>query len=154
MVVAEDPALRNTLTSLLEKWDFQAFPAADSIDALRQIYHVLPQIVVTDLELSKSAGFELLPFLRRRFPEMGVVVLSRGKVRADDNSHQAIADDIAVIDPLDPELLRNSLRGMSAKVPFRRECEAEGSSTSASSRHASSPKLGLAPLTKAAWRMS
>lgn len=75
MIVNEDPGFREMLTALVTEYGFAAYPAADGIDALRQIYDIEPQIIVADSELSCLSGFDFLPFVRRRFPEIGVVVL-------------------------------------------------------------------------------
>src|SRR5437764_247552 len=80
MVVAEDFALRKLLVDAIKNWHFEVFPAADGLDALRQIYYVSPHLIVADAELGNYAGFELLPFLRRRFPEAGVIALVREQV--------------------------------------------------------------------------
>lgn len=75
MIVDEDSGFREMLTALVTEYGFAAYPAADGIDALRQIYDVEPQIIVADSELSCLSGFDFLPFVRRRFPEIGVVVI-------------------------------------------------------------------------------
>ena|SRR5215475_12317047 len=152
MVVVEDPSLRRTIVSLAKQWNFEVFPAADGLDALRQIYHVLPHVVVSDNELVSYAGFELLPFLRHRFPEIGVIVVERKLVPGDD-SHHTIADKIVALDLLNPELLGSSLLDLASGFPLRQEREPEDSSASASGQHVSSPELELAPLAKAAWTM-
>jgi len=145
MVVTEDPALRSTLVTLFTEWRLQAFAAADGVDALRQIYHVSPEIIVADLDLGNCAGFELLPFLRRRFPEIGVVCLVRERVPRKEQLDAIIADDIVPINPFDPGVLEQSLVGVRASYPFRQEFEADDVRASGSTGRRCDTKMHLAP---------
>ena len=131
MVVTEDPGWRSILVSLLKDWRYEVFPAADGVDALRQIYQVSPQAIVSDTELGSCAGFELLPFLRRRFPEIGVVLLVREEV-GKEFLHRFLADYIVSMAPLHPALLADSLIGICDKYPFRQEDEGDDQGSSAS----------------------
>src|SRR4051812_47381965 len=92
MVVTEDPILRKVFTGLLEGSGFEAFPASDGVDALRQIYHVAPQVLISEAELCPYAGFELLPFVRRRFPEIGVVAVLRENHERRTDPDEIVAD--------------------------------------------------------------
>src|SRR6185369_16612359 len=60
MVVCEEPALRESITELIEQQGLESYPAGDGIDALRQIYHVRPQVIISDAALSRLSGFEFL----------------------------------------------------------------------------------------------
>lgn len=75
MVVDEQEEFREMVSSLLEGQGYETYPAADGIDALRQIYQVMPRLIVADAELANLSGFEFLPFVRRRFPFMRVIGL-------------------------------------------------------------------------------
>lgn len=153
MVVGEDHSFRSIVAALLKQWDYQVFPAADSLDALRQIYYVSPHVVVSDVQLNNYAGFELLPFLRRRFPEIGVVVLTRDNAATTNSAHRAIADGVVSIEPFNPELLANCLLQVSAEFPFRRTSEVDASNSSSSNPEGSGPTMELAPLEKTPWKV-
>lgn len=75
MVVDEEEEFREMVSALLEQQGYETYPAADGIDALRQIYQVMPRLIVADAELANLSGFEFLPFVRRRFPFMRVIGL-------------------------------------------------------------------------------
>ena len=75
MVVDEDPEFRDVVLSTIANRGFEMFPAADGIDALRQIYDVNPDLIVIDAELRDLSGFRFLPFVRRRFPKISVIAL-------------------------------------------------------------------------------
>lgn len=145
MVVTEYPALRAILVGVLEGRLLQVFPAADGVDALRQIYHVSPHVVIADTELSNCAGFELLPFLRRRFPEIGVISLVRGTVPRKEQMEAIISDDIVSMDPIDRALFEQSVVDVCVNYPFRQEGEAVDRESSRSGESPSDETMQLAP---------
>ncbi len=49
---------------------------AQGPDGLALARELLPEVVVTDVNLAGVSGLDLLPVLRREFPQMGLVVLS------------------------------------------------------------------------------
>jgi CheY-like chemotaxis protein len=126
MVVTEHPVFREILTSLIEECGYEVYAAADGIDALRQIYHVLPQVIVSDAALPNLSGFELLPFVRRRFPEIGVIALWEKRCTNEDVASE-FADVTVGVDPFNPQLLTEALAGLATEYPFR---AAEGSDAS------------------------
>jgi CheY-like chemotaxis protein len=126
MVVTEHPVFREILTSLIQERGFEAYPAADGIDALRQIYFVMPQVIVSDAALPNLSGFELLPFVRRRFPEIGVIALWEKRC-TNEKTAKEFADLIVSVDPFNPQLLTDALEGLVTEYPFR---AAQGSGAS------------------------
>lgn len=118
MVVTEHPVFREILTNLVKERGLEAYPAADGIDALRQIYHVLPRVIISDAALPNLSGFELLPFVRRRFPEIGVIALWEKRC-TDERTAMEFADVILPVDPFNPQLLSDSLAGLVTDYPFR-----------------------------------
>lgn len=93
MVVDEDPKFRNIIASTIADRGFEVFPAADSIDALRQIYQVNPDVIVFDADVRDLCGFRFLPFVRRRFPNIGVIALCAQSSRTAD-LQDVVADEI------------------------------------------------------------
>lgn len=93
MVVDENPAFRDVVVSTIAGRGFEVFPAADGIDALRQIYQVNPDVIVSDAELRDLSGFRFLPFVRRRFPKIGVIALKSETTSAFENK-DVVADEV------------------------------------------------------------
>src|SRR3954464_14207781 len=135
MVVTEHPVFREILTSLIQERGFEAYPAADGIDALRQLYYVMPQVIVSDAALPNLSGFELLPFVRRRFPEIGVIALWEKRC-TNENTAKEFADLIISVDPFNPQLLTDALEGLVTEYPFR---AAQGSGASNQERPSRPP---------------
>jgi CheY-like chemotaxis protein len=116
MVVCEQPALRDSISQLIEDHGLESFPAADGIDALRQIYHVRPQVIVSDAELARLSGFNFLPFVRKRFPTAGVIALG-----GNDHEGAPVADMTLPKEPWSPETLIRHLHHLLSQWPLRSE---------------------------------
>jgi CheY-like chemotaxis protein len=120
MVVCEQSELRDSITQLIENHGLESYPAADGIDALRQIYHVRPQVIISDAALSQLSGFQFLPFVRRRFPTAGVIALAGA-----EKSHEVtpVADMLVAKDPWNPEHFIGHVRHLLSRWPLRSDVE-------------------------------
>jgi CheY-like chemotaxis protein len=76
LLVDDDPSIRNLLARYLEKEGFKTSQAEDGIDALVKLRDTLPKVIVTDLQMPRMSGWELIYVARRRFPTIPIVVLS------------------------------------------------------------------------------
>lgn len=121
MVVSEQPSFREEVARLMEDHGLQSFAAADAIDALRQIYHVRPRVIVSDAGLSRLSGFEFLPFVRRRFPAVGVIAVGAPETGCHEDT--PVADMLVPKDPWNPEHFIDHVRRMLAQWPLRAEQE-------------------------------
>ncbi|MDT8067596.1 MAG: response regulator [Terriglobia bacterium] len=122
MVVCEQPTFREELAKLIEDHGLESYPAADGIDALRQIYHVRPRVIVSDAALSRLSGFEFLPFVRRRFPKVGVIAVAD---EAESREEKPVADLLVPKSPWNPEGFIAHVRRMLAQWPLRVEQESD-----------------------------
>ena len=105
LVVDDDPGIRESLSRELRAAGFQTVTAADGRSALAAFRVNLPDVMLTDLAMPHSDGFELIAAIRR-FSAAPLIVLSvRGgdtdKVRALDLG----ADDFVTKPFSVPELL-------------------------------------------------
>lgn len=77
-LVEDHPQVRRELVVLLERTaGFSVCgEAEDAATALRQIPQTAPDLVVLDLSLKRSSGFEVLNCLRSLQPDLPVLVLS------------------------------------------------------------------------------
>lgn len=119
MVVCEHPSFRQELAHLIEEHGLESYPAADGIDALRQIYHVQPQVIVSDAELSRLSGFEFLAFVRRRFPAVAVIAL---REQNDEGlTSPPPADLLLPTNPWNPTRFINHVEHLLSQGPIRGE---------------------------------
>ena len=76
LVVDDDPALRAVLAALLSLEGYQVQTAENGSSALASIASAIPDIVVSDLNMPQMSGFELLSWVRQKFPAIRVVAMS------------------------------------------------------------------------------
>ena len=76
LIVDDDPSIRVLLSQILEENGYGARSAADGLSALDEIRREAPEIVLSDLNMPGMSGFELLPAVRRRFPQIHLIAMS------------------------------------------------------------------------------
>jgi CheY-like chemotaxis protein len=76
LVVDNEASVRESLAMLLTAAGYDVAAAEDGFDALLHLKRVLPDLIVSDLNMPRMSGFEFLSVLRRRFPEVPVIAMS------------------------------------------------------------------------------
>ena len=76
LVVDDEASIRITVASLLGSKGYEVSTAENGFDALLQLRHNPPALIVSDLNMPQMSGFEFLSVVRRRFPELLVVAMS------------------------------------------------------------------------------
>ncbi len=105
LVVDDDPAIRRTLAAELKAEGYEVTEAADGREALEGFARYQPDLVLTDLAMPVSDGFDVVSGVRRVGPTPVLVLSVRGadgdKIRALDLG----ADDYVTKPFSLPELL-------------------------------------------------
>ncbi len=76
LVVEDDRELRSFLTEMLELSGYEAMACASAEAALRELDRASADLVITDLVMPGMRGQELLQELRRRRPELNVIIIT------------------------------------------------------------------------------
>ena len=76
LVVDDDPAIRACMSMLLESVGYDVAEAEDGLEALLLISKSTPDVVVSDLNMPRMSGFDLLPEVHRRFPQIVTIAMS------------------------------------------------------------------------------
>jgi CheY-like chemotaxis protein len=76
LVVDDNTGVRETISLLLISAGYDVIAAEDGFAALSQLKKMLPDVIVSDLEMPHMTGFELLSVVRRRFPQILTVAMS------------------------------------------------------------------------------
>ena len=84
LVVDDDPAIRACLTTLLESACYDVAAAQDGIEALLLISESTPDIIISDLNMPRMSGFDLLSEVRRRFPQVVTIAMSGAYRNSDE----------------------------------------------------------------------
>jgi two-component system, OmpR family, KDP operon response regulator KdpE len=88
LVVDDDPAIRKSLQHELDASGYTTVSASDGLDGVRRFESQSPDLILTDLSMPRSDGFELISAIRAK-GRTPIIVLS---VRGDD------ADKIRALD--------------------------------------------------------
>jgi CheY-like chemotaxis protein len=78
LIVDDDADMRLTLKLALELAGYQVAEAANGRDALERQRAAPADVVITDIFMPESDGFEAIDGLRRQFPATKVIVMSGG----------------------------------------------------------------------------
>jgi CheY-like chemotaxis protein len=76
LVVDDDESVRNVFVLLLKKEGYEVTTADNGFDALLKLKEMVPEVIISDLNMPKMSGFELLSVVRRRFPQISVIASS------------------------------------------------------------------------------
>jgi CheY-like chemotaxis protein len=91
LVVEDEPTIRQLFSTLLTAAGFSVAQADNGFAALDAIRRQRPALILSDLNMPRMTGFELLSVIRRRFPEMHVIAMS-GAFDGDEVPQGVAAD--------------------------------------------------------------
>ena len=76
LVVDDDESVREVFALLLRKQGYEVTAAENGFDGLLKLKQLVPDVIISDLNMPKMSGFEFLSVVRRRFPEISVIASS------------------------------------------------------------------------------
>jgi CheY-like chemotaxis protein len=92
LVVDDEPYLRELLSRVLNQAGYEVCLARNGLEALLELRKGLPDLIISDLRMPRMSGFELLSIVRRRFPDIPVLVLSGVNISTDETPGAVLAD--------------------------------------------------------------
>lgn len=76
MVVDDEPSIRSLLVTVLSKANYEVAEAGDA-NALREAFSgPQPEVILLDLKLPDAEGMELLPIIKKQWPQTEVIILT------------------------------------------------------------------------------
>jgi CheY-like chemotaxis protein len=76
LIVDDESSIRASLSCLLTEIGYRVQTAEDGFSALAEIRKEVPDILLSDLNMPRMSGFELLSVVRRRFPSIRTIAMS------------------------------------------------------------------------------
>ena len=131
LVVDDDPAFRVFVRGLLESADYRVTEAAGAVEALNGI-KPRPELVILDVAMAPTTGYEVCRVLRSRRPELPILFVSGEQTGALDRvAGLTLGADDYLVKPFEPEellarvqaLLRRSLPQRAVSALTERELE-------------------------------
>jgi two-component system nitrogen regulation response regulator NtrX len=138
-LIDDEPAILNTLSSILEDEGYQVLVAKSGLEALKIVRSEVPDLVILDIWMPEMDGLETLKRLRAQFPNILVVMMSgHGSIETAVKATKLGAYDY-LEKPLDLEkvtiLVRNALHqrkleeeNLTLRIQVERRFELVGSS--------------------------
>ncbi len=91
LVVEDEPLIRQLFSTLLTAAGYSVAQADNGFAALEEIRRRRPALILSDLNMPRMTGFELLSVIRRRFPGIHVIAMS-GAFQGDEVPNGVAAD--------------------------------------------------------------
>jgi CheY-like chemotaxis protein len=117
LLVDDNVGVRETFAMLLMAASYDVAMAEDGIAALAQLKKNLPDVIVSDLEMPRMSGFELLSVVRRRFPQ--ILTLAMSGAYPDDELPVGVIADAFLPKGGNPKKLFTALDQLFASAPDR-----------------------------------
>ena len=76
LVVDDEPSLRESFSLVFHQLGYDVRSAEDGFAALFEIGKLIPDVILSDLNMPGMSGYELLSVVRRRFPAIPVIAMS------------------------------------------------------------------------------
>ena len=90
LLVDDEPLVRKFISGNLVAAGYVVRVAIDGLDALEKLRTGLPDLIISDLKMPRMSGFEFLDVVRKRFPQIPVIVISAD---ATDDMPEGLAAD-------------------------------------------------------------
>ena len=117
LLVDDEPLIRNLISGYLVAEGFVVRTAVDGLDALGKLRAGLPDLIVSDLDMPRMSGVEFLNIVRKRFPQIPVIVISGAA--PDDVPEGVAADAYFHKNGLGFEQLLCTILALTGKPPVR-----------------------------------
>jgi len=117
LLADDDPVVRKLTSRYLVAAGYVVRTAVDGLDALEKLRTGLPDLIISDLNMPRMSGIELLEVVRKRFPQIPVIVISA--VPADEMPEEVIADAYYRKNGFGFEQLLQTISDLTRKSPLR-----------------------------------
>jgi CheY-like chemotaxis protein len=82
LIVDNDPSIRFSLCEIFRCMGHTVRSAEDGTEALEEMAAAMPDVLLSDIEMPRMSGLELLSIVRRRFPSVYVIAMSATHLRS------------------------------------------------------------------------
>ena len=117
LLADDDPVVRGLISRYLVASGYVVRTAVDGLDALGKLRTGLPDLIISDLNMPRMSGIELLQVVRKRFPQIPVIVISA--VAADEMPEEVVADAYYHKNGFGFEQLLQTISDLTTKPPLR-----------------------------------
>ena len=112
LIVEDNATSRELLRAVLEKQGYHILEASDGEEALQQLKHSTPDLVLLDLQIPIRNGYDVLKAIRgdESLARLPVVALTASAMRGDREKALAAGFTGYIAKPVGPTQLRDEVR--------------------------------------------
>ncbi len=140
LIVDDEENVRFILESLLNKWGYQAVTACGAQEGLDALEKNTPLVVLSDINMPRTNGLELLQTIRQRHPEIPVVMMS-GEAITEQNVKKSLRLGAFgfIPKPFEPKYLKQMLAEIQSSVSRNRKNRADNMESYRPGEHCTEP---------------
>jgi CheY-like chemotaxis protein len=83
LVVDDEPLMRTAISAYLVAAGYVVRAAVDGLDAVQKLRAGVPDLIISDLDMPRMSGVELLHIVRQRFPHLPIIAMTAGSLPDD-----------------------------------------------------------------------
>src|SRR2546428_12188297 len=118
LIIEDDNENRHTITELFTREDWKVLEANDGDAGIELALHNRPELILCDLLMPKSNGFQVCRTIREQLQPTKIIVLSGRDYAVDRASALEAGADEFLLKPITWEVLRESIDRL--LIPQRR----------------------------------
>ena len=118
LVADDDEQIRRISAQVLSHCGYEVLTAEDGFEALALMRKAQPDVIISDLKMPNMSGFEFLSIVRRRFPQIPVIVIT-GEFEGGANPDGLLADALFHKGEYSPEELFKAIQALLDQSPIR-----------------------------------
>ena len=112
LVVDDEPDSREVLAELLRQFGAETRTAASAEEALSEIAHCAPQVLLSDIGMPSVDGFELVRRVRELFPDSDMLAMALTGLGGTHDRKRALAEgfQVCMVKPVEPDRLVEAIK--------------------------------------------
>jgi len=118
MIVDDDESVRSLLRMTLAEDEYEIDEATDGEDALRLLERAVPDLVLLDWKMPERHGSLVLDELKRRHPQLPVIVLTAEIAEHHRSLAEALNVDVFLTKPFSPLELLETIERLLVEHPL------------------------------------
>jgi PAS domain S-box-containing protein len=120
LVVDDEPDSREVLAELLRQYGAQTRTASSAEEALSEIAHSAPQVLLSDIGMPSVDGFALVRRVRELIPETDMLAMALTGLGGANDRKRALSEgfQVCMVKPVEPDRLVEAIRQM---LPLRQQ---------------------------------
>src|SRR6266702_3720094 len=119
LIIEDDEDGRRALAKLLARADWKVFEAADGDSGVELAIRHRPEVILCDLLMPKSNGFQVCRTIRQQLQPTKIIVVSGRDYAVDRASALEAGADEFLLKPITWEVLRDSIDRLLPPIPKR-----------------------------------